>query len=99
MLEQGFESSYLINLNVSDKLEKIRDANDRARERQLAEQQLREGKEQVVEKKMQTALSALIKDWCESKINSRKYLKFFKYFARYYMGKKRYSSFICTNQW
>ena len=45
-------------MDVSDKLEKIRDANDRARERQLAEQSLRDGKEQVVEKRMQSALSA-----------------------------------------
>ena len=45
-------------MDVSDKLEKIRDANDRARERQLAEQSLRDGKEQVVERKMQSALSA-----------------------------------------
>ena len=45
-------------MDVSDKLEKIRDANDRARERQLAEQSLRDGKEQVVEKRMQSALAA-----------------------------------------
>ena len=46
---------------VSDKLEKIKDANDRARERQLAEQALRDGKEQVVERRMQSALSAPLK--------------------------------------
>lgn len=48
-------------MDVSDKLEKIKDANDRARERQLAEQALRDGKEQVVEKRMQSALSAPLK--------------------------------------
>ena len=48
-------------MDVSDKLEKIRDANDRARERQLAEQALRDGKEQVVERRMQSALSAPLK--------------------------------------
>ena len=45
-------------MDVSDKLEKIKDANDKARERQLAEQALQDGKEQVVEKKMQSALTA-----------------------------------------
>ena len=44
-------------MDVSDKLEKIKDANDKARERQLAEQALQDGKEQVVEKKMQSALT------------------------------------------
>ena len=48
-------------MDVSDKLEKIKDANDRARERQLAEQALRDGKEQVVEKRMQSALAAPLK--------------------------------------
>ena len=48
-------------MDVSDKLEKIKDANDRARERQLAEQALRDGKEQVVERRMQSALSAPLK--------------------------------------
>ena len=48
-------------MDVSDKLEKIRDANERARERQLAEQALRDGKEQVVERRMQSALSAPLK--------------------------------------
>ncbi len=48
-------------MDVSDKLEKIKDANDRARERQLAEQALRDGKEQVVERRMQSALAAPLK--------------------------------------
>jgi len=45
-------------LDLSDQLRKIRDANDKRREEQLAQQQLREGKESLVEKKMQTALAA-----------------------------------------
>ena len=45
-------------LELSDSLRKIRDANDLKREQQLAEQQLREGKESLVEKKMQTTLAA-----------------------------------------
>ena len=45
-------------LEVSDQLRKIRDANEKRRDEQLAEQQLREGKESLVEKKMQTALAA-----------------------------------------
>jgi hypothetical protein len=45
-------------LEVSDQLRKIRDANEKRREEQLAQQQLREGKESLVEKKMQTALAA-----------------------------------------
>ena len=47
-------------LEVSDQLRKIRDANELKREQQLAQQQLREGKESLIEKKMQTALSAPI---------------------------------------
>ena len=42
-------------LEVSDKLRKIRDANELKREQQLAQQQLREGKESLVEKKIQSA--------------------------------------------
>ena len=45
-------------LEVSDQLRKIRDANEKRRDEQLAQQQLREGKESLVEKKMQTALAA-----------------------------------------
>ena len=45
-------------LELSQQLEKIRDANEKAREQQLAEQQLREGKESLIEKKIQTALAA-----------------------------------------
>ena len=45
-------------LELSDSLRKIRDANDLKREQQLAEQQLREGKESLVEKKMQATLAA-----------------------------------------
>ena len=45
-------------LEVSDQLRRIRDANEKRRDEQLAEQQLREGKESLVEKKMQTALAA-----------------------------------------
>ena len=45
-------------LEVSDQLRKIRDANEKRRDEQLAEQQLREGKESLIEKKMQTALAA-----------------------------------------
>ena len=45
-------------LDLSDQLRKIRDANEQRREEQLAQQQLREGKESLVEKKMQTALAA-----------------------------------------
>ena len=45
-------------LEVSDQLRKIRDANQKRRDEQLAQQQLREGKESLVEKKMQTALAA-----------------------------------------
>ena len=45
-------------LELSDQLRKIRDANEQRREEQLAQQQLREGKESLVEKKMQTALAA-----------------------------------------
>ena len=45
-------------LEVSDQLRKIRDANELKREQQLAQQQLREGKESLIEKKMQTTLSA-----------------------------------------
>ena len=41
-------------LDLSDQLRKIRDANEQRREEQLAQQQLREGKESLVEKKMQT---------------------------------------------
>ena len=45
-------------LEVSDQLRKIRDANEKRRDEQLAQQQLREGKESLVEKKMQTTLAA-----------------------------------------
>jgi hypothetical protein len=45
-------------LEVSDQLRKIRDSNEKRRDEQLAQQQLREGKESLVEKKMQTALAA-----------------------------------------
>ena len=45
-------------LELSDSLRKIRDANDLKREQQLAEQQLREGKESLIEKKMQATLAA-----------------------------------------
>ena len=56
-LEQGLKA-VSDKLELSQQLEKIRDANEKKREQQLAEQQLREGKESLVEKKMQTALSA-----------------------------------------
>ena len=45
-------------LELSDSLRKIRDANEKKREQQLAEQQLREGKESLIEKKMQATLAA-----------------------------------------
>ena len=45
-------------LEVSDQLRKIRDANEKRRDEQLAEQQLREGKESLIEKKMQATLAA-----------------------------------------
>ena len=45
-------------LDLSDSLRKIRDANEKKREQQLAEQQLREGKESLIEKKMQATLAA-----------------------------------------
>ena len=56
-LEQGLKV-VSDKLDLSDQLRKIRDANDKRREEQLAQQQLREGKESLVEKKMQTALAA-----------------------------------------
>ena len=56
-LEQGLKA-VSDKLELSQQLEKIRDANEKKREQQLAEQQLREGKESLIEKKMQTALSA-----------------------------------------
>ncbi len=45
-------------LELSDSLRKIRDANEKKRDQQLADQQLREGKESLVEKKMQAVLVA-----------------------------------------
>ena len=48
-------------LEVSEKLRKIRDANELKREQQLAQQQLREGKESLVEKKIQSALLAPVR--------------------------------------
>ena len=48
-------------LEVSDQLRKIRDANEKRRDEQLAEQQLREGKESLIEKKMQATLAAPLK--------------------------------------
>ena len=45
-------------LELSDSLRKIRDANEKKRDQQLADQQLREGKESLVEKKMQSVLVA-----------------------------------------
>ena len=45
-------------LELSDSLRKIRDANEKKRDQQLAEQQLREGKESLIEKKMQATLAA-----------------------------------------
>ena len=45
-------------LELSDSLRKIRDANEKKREQQLADQQLKEGKESLVEKKMQSVLVA-----------------------------------------
>ena len=45
-------------LELSDSLRKIRDANELKREQQLAQQQLREGKESLIEKKMQATLAA-----------------------------------------
>ena len=56
-LEQGLKV-VSDKLEVSAQLEKIRDANNLKREQQLAEQQLRAGKESLVEKRMQTALAA-----------------------------------------
>ena len=56
-LEQGL-TAVSDKLELSQQLEKIKDANQKAREQQLADQQLREGKESLVEKKMQTALAA-----------------------------------------
>ena len=48
-------------LEISEKLRKIRDANELKREQQLAQQQLREGKESLVEKKIQSALLAPVR--------------------------------------
>ena len=56
-LEQGLKV-VSDKLELSAQLEKIRDANNLKREQQLAEQQLRAGKESLVEKRMQTALAA-----------------------------------------
>ena len=56
-LEQGLKV-VSDKLELSAQLEKIRDANNLKREQQLAEQQLRAGKESLVEKRMPTALAA-----------------------------------------
>ena len=56
-LEQGLKV-VSDKLDLSDSLRKIRDANEKKREQQLAEQQLREGKESLIEKKMQATLAA-----------------------------------------
>ena len=48
-------------MNVSDKLEKIKDANDAKRERLLADNALVDNQEKVVETKIQAALSAPLK--------------------------------------
>ena len=51
-------------LELSDSLRKIRDANELKREQQLAQQQLREGKESLIEKKMQATLAAPLQKIC-----------------------------------
>ena len=59
-LEQGLK---LISekLEMSDRLQKIKDANEKKRESQLAQEALREGKETLIEKKIQSALAAPVR--------------------------------------
>ena len=59
-LEQGLK---LVSekLEMSDRLQKIKDANEKKRESQLAQEALREGKETLIEKKIQSALAAPVR--------------------------------------